>query len=311
MIFARKLNWKKTLTSLLTVTVMVALATWKPYVLIQGLQRGGLYALIALPMALILGIVGIINLAHGEFMMLGAYFAYWLSIYIGIDPLIAMLPAFAAFLIVGAITYLIIIKPVLKAPELNQLLLTFGLAMVLSEFANLMWTSQSRKLPLHYVYSSASIGSLTFGTFGFTYLIGATVVLTVLLWFLRYTRTGQAALAVGQNPRGAKLVGIDVHRTYLLIFSLSIALIAAIGGLFLAGHSIFPEVGAPYTMKSFCLIAMAGVGNLPAILWMGLVLGTAESFISSFQGYGGWSDVVFFTLLIVVIMAKSYRRYIA
>jgi len=308
---ATRFKWKYVLLPLLIIGVAVVLGVWKPYALIQGLQRGGLYALIALPMALILGIVGIINLAHGEFMMLGAYFAYWLSVHTGIDPLVAMIPAFLAFFIIGALTYLVTIKPVLKAPELNQLLLTFGLAMVLTEFANLMWTSQSRKLPLRYVYSSASIGSLTFGTFGFTYLLGAVVVLIALLWFLRYTRTGQAALAVGQNPRGAKLVGIDVNRTYLLIFSLSIAMVAAIGGLFLTGHSIFPGVGAPYTMKSFCLIAMAGVGNLPGILWMGLGLGTAEAFVSSFQGYGGWSDVVFFALLIAVIMAKSYRRHTA
>ena len=309
--FIGRSKWKTAAVTVLAFAVIAALAVWKPYALIQGLQRGGLYALIALPMALILGVVGIVNLAHGEFMMLGAYFAYWLSIHTGIDPLVAMIPAFAAFFIVGAITHLLTIKPVLKAPELNQLLLTFGLAMVLSEFANLMWTSQSRNLPLRYVYSSASIGSLTFGTFGFTYLIGAVVVLIALLWFLRYTRTGQAALAVGQNPRGAKLVGIDVDRTYLLIFSLSIATIAAIGGLFLTGHSIFPGVGSPYTMKSFCLIAMAGVGNLTGILWAGLGLGTAEAFVASFQGYGGWSDVVFFALLIAVIMAKSYRRHTA
>lgn len=311
MVLLKRLYQKKYLMPLLALAVIIALVVWKPYVLVQGLQRGGLYALIALPMALILGIVGIINLAHGEFMMLGAYFAYWLSVHTGIDPLVAMIPALLAFFIIGAITYLATIKPVLKAPELNQLLLTFGLAMVLTEFANLMWTSQSRKLPLHYVYSSASIGSLTFGTFGFTYLLAAIAVLGGLLWFLRYTRTGQAALAVGQNPRGAKLVGIDVDRTYLLIFSLSIAMAGAIGALFLTGHSIFPGVGSPYTMKSFCLIAMAGVGNLSGILWMGLGLGTAEALVASFQGYGGWSDVVFFALLIAVIMAKSYRRHTA
>jgi len=260
--------------------VAAVIAVWKPYVLIQGLQRGGLYALITLPMALILGVVGIVNLAHGEFMMLGAYFAYWMSASIGIDPLVAMIPTFAAFLIVGALTYFGTIKPVLKAPELNQLLITFGLAMALTELANLLWTSRPRKLPLPYAYSSATIGHVTFGTFGFAYLAGALVLLFLLLWFLSRTRSGQAALAVGQNPRGAVLVG----------------------------HSIFPGVGSPYTLKSFCLIATAGVGNLPGLLWAGLGLGTAEALVSSFRGYGGWADLVFFALLIVVIMVRSYRR---
>lgn len=307
----KKLNHKQYLISLFAIAVMAALIVWKPYVLIQGVQRGGLYALIALPMALILGIVGIINLAHGEFMMLGAYFVYWLCVTTGLDPLVAMIIAFSAFFLIGGIIYLITIKHVLKAPELNQLLLTFGIAMVLSEFANLLWTSQSRKLHLSYVYSSAKVGSLTFGTFGFIYPVAAVIVLIGLLLFLRYTRTGQAALAVGQNPRGARIVGIDVNRTYLLIFSLSIAIVAAVGALFLTRHSVFPAVGSPYTMKSFCLIAMAGIGNLTGILWVGLGLGIAEAFVLSFRGYGGWADVVFFALLVAVIMVKSYRRKIA
>ena len=129
-----------------------------------------------------------------------------------------------------------------------------------------------------------------------------------LLLFLRRTRLGQAALAVGQNPRGARLVGIDVNRTYLLIFSLSIALIGAIGALFLTRHSVFPAVGSPYTMKSFCLIAMAGIGNLPGVVWGGFGLGVAEAVVLSFRGYGGWADVVFFAVLVLVIMGRSFRR---
>jgi len=299
---------KRLLLLVAALAVLALVGIWRPYALIQGLQRGGLYALVALPMALVLGIVGIINLAHGEFMMLGAYFAYWFSIYTGLDPLVALFPAFVAFFLIGLLTHLAIIRPALKAPELNQLLLTFGLAMVLTELANLLWTSRSRKLPLSYVYSSATIGSLTFGTYGFVYLVAAVLVLIGLLWFLMRTRSGRAAMAVGQNPRGALLVGINVDLTYLLVFGLSIAIVGAIGVLFLTGHSIFPSVGGPYTLKSFCLIAMAGIGNLVGILWTGLALGMAEAFVASFRGYGVWADVVFFGVLILVIMFKSYRR---
>jgi branched-chain amino acid transport system permease protein len=286
---------------------VVLLLVWKPYALIEGVQRGGLYALIALPMALILGIVGIINLAHGEFMMLGAYFAYLLFRSAGVDPLIGMLPALAVFALLGAATYLLTIRRVLKAPELNQLLLTFGLAMMGAQFANLMWTSQPFKPSLMYVYSSIRLGGLSFGTYAFVYVLGAIALVVGLLLFLRRTRLGKAALAVGQNPRGARIVGIDVNRTYLLIFTISIALVGAIGAMFLTRHSVFPSVGAPYTMKSFCLIAMAGIGNLPGIVWGGFGLGVAEAFVSSFRGYGGWADVVFFAVLVAVIMGRSYR----
>lgn len=299
------------IVAIAALVLLALLAMWKPYVLIEGIQRGGLYALIALPMALILGIVGIINLAHGEFMMLGAYFAYWLSIYTGMDPLVAMIPAVAAFGLLGAVTYFLTIRRALKAPELNQLLLTFGLAMMASQFANLMWTSRPLKPHLSYVYSSMRLGSLTFGTYAFVYTAAAILLLAGLVLFLRRTRLGRAALAVGQNPRGARLVGIDINRTYLVIFSLSIALVGMIGALFLTRHSVFPSVGSPFTMKSFCLIAMAGIGNLSGVVWGGFGLGVAEAFVLSFRGYGGWADVVFFAVLVAVIMGRSYRRRIA
>ncbi len=305
-----KLKQRGYQVAVITIILAVILAAWKPHVLVEGIQRACLYAVIALPMALTLGIVGIINLAHGEFMMLGAYFAYFLNIYTGMDPLVAIFPALLAFFLIGAMSYRAIIKYVLGAPELNQLLLTFGLAMVMEQLANLLWTSRPVKLPLAYVSASASIGSFTFGTFEFVYVAAAIIVLSGLLLFLKRTSTGQAALAVGQNPRGAKLVGIHVDRTYLLIFSLSIALVGAVGAVFMTRHSIFPLVGAPFTMKSFCLIAMAGIGNLTGILWCSLILGLAENFVLSFRGYAGWADILFFALIFLVIIVRSHQRLV-
>ena len=292
------------------VILIVLLAYWKPHVLVEGLQRGCLYAVIALPMALVLGIVGIINLAHGEYMMLGAYFAYCLNTYLGMDPFAAIVPALIAFFLIGMASYRAVIKYVLGTPELNQLLLTFGLAMVLEQMANLIWTSRPIKLPLKYVSSSATVGSFTFGTYEFIYVAAARVVLLGLQLFLKRTRMGQAALAVGQNPRGAKLVGIHVDRTYLLVFSLSIALVGAFGAIFMTRNSIFPLVGASFTMKSFCLIAMAGIGNLMGILWCSLILGLAENFVLSFRGYAGWADILFFALIVAVIIIRSHQRQV-
>jgi branched-chain amino acid transport system permease protein len=300
-------TWLWVLASLI---MAAALAFWKPYVLVEGIQRSSLYAMIALPMALVLGIVGIVNLAHGEFMMLGAYLAYWLNVHFGMDPFVAMIPAFLAFTVIGVITYLTTIKYVLGAPELNQLLLTFGLAMILQQLANLIWTSQPLKAHLGYVSASATIGSFTFGTFEFVYVAAAIILLGGLLLFLKYTRLGQAALAVGQNPHGAKLVGINVDQTYLIIFSLSIALVGAIGAIFMTRHSIFPLVGGAFTLKSFCLIAMAGMGNLAGIVTYSLILGISESLVLSLRGYAGWADIIFFALIAGVIIVRSYQRQV-
>ena len=101
-----------------------------------------------------------------------------------------------------------------------------------------------------------------------------------------------------------------MDRTYLLIFSLSIALVGAFGAIFMTRHSIFPLVGAPFTMKSFCLIAMAGIGNLMGILWCSLILGLAENFVLSFRGYAGWADILFFALIVCVIIVRSRQRQV-
>jgi len=303
----RERRYQVIIGAILAALIILAI---KPEVLLEGIQRSSLYAVIALPMALILGVVGIINLAHGDFMMLGSYMAYWFAVKTGMDPLLAMIPAILAFFIMGMLFYYALIKPVLGSPELNQLLLTFGLGLVLEEGANLAFTSSPFKLSVPYVSSSLTVGDLTFGTFGFVYVLAAVVVFYIISLFLKKTDVGRAARAVGQNPKGARLVGIDVNRTYLIIFSLSIAIIGTIGVLFAMRHSVFPIMGAPYTMKSFCLIAMAGIGNITGILWYSALLGVSESIITAIPGAAGWADLVFFALIVGTILIRSYQQRI-
>jgi branched-chain amino acid transport system permease protein len=261
-------------------------------------------------MALLLGVVGIVNLAHGDYMMMGAYFSYWLNVQFGMDPLVAIIPTLVVFFIFGIISYYATFKHVIGKPELNQLLLGFGLSMVLGQAVNLIATNQPRKLSLDYVSSSLDIGGFQFGTFEFVYVVGAIIVLVGLMLFLKKTRTGQAALAVGQNPRGAKIVGININWIYLLVFALSIAIIGAIGPIFGTRNTIFPEVGLAYTLKSFALIAVAGIGSLTGVLWVSLILGISECLVLSSIDYAKWSEMIFFALIIGVIMYRSHQRQV-
>ncbi|RIZ61170.1 ABC transporter permease, partial [Mesotoga sp. SC_NapDC2] len=114
--------------------------------------------------------------------------------------------------------------------------------------------------------------------------------------------------AVGQNPRGAKIVGINTDFVYLFVFGLSVAILGIAAGVMVPRFAIFPSVGAAFTMKSFSLVAMAGLGNLTGILISGIVLGVGEAIVQSIPGYAGWSDIVFFGVLIAVIMIRSLRR---
>jgi branched-chain amino acid transport system permease protein len=290
------------------VVAVALIFIWKPTAVVYGLQRAGLYAAIALPMALVLGIVHIVNLAHGEFMMVAAYITYFLSRSLGIDPFLAMLITAPVMFGVGVGIYKLTISRAVNAPELNQLILTFGVAMVLSQLVNLITTSQPRKISLDYVTASATVGETTFGIYDFLFVGLAAAVLIGLQLFLKRTRLGQAATAVGQNPRGARIVGINVQRTYTIVFAIAAGLIGIIGTFFLTKFSIFPAVGGSYTMKSFCLVAMAGIGNLPMIVVSSVILGLAESSIQAIPDGSGWAPLVFFGLIIAVILVRSFRR---
>lgn len=286
---------------------VVAIFFWKPTALVYGLQRAGLYASIALPMALVLGIVHIVNLAHGEMMMVAAYLSYAAARALGVDPMIALIPTTIVMFGIGIVLYRVTIARTVDGPELNQLILTFGIAMVLSQTVNLIATSQPRKISLEYVSASATIGEVSFGTYDFVFVALAIVILAGLYLFLKKTRLGQAATAVGQNPRGARIVGIDVQRTYTIVFAISAALLGIVGTFFMTKFSIFPTVGGSYTMRSFSLVAMAGIGNLPMIVVSAIILGVAEAAIQAIPGAGGWAPLVFFGLIIVAIMIRSFR----
>ncbi len=300
--------WQAVVWAALAVIGTAAVLAWKPTALVYGVQRAGLYAAVAIPMALILGIVHIVNLAHGELMMVAAYLAYFAARLLGLDPFISLIPVAMVMAVFGLVVYLLTIKQALKAPELNQLILTFGLAIALSQTVNLLFTSRSWKLSLDYVSASATVGDVSFGVFDFVYVAAALALAAGLQLFLKRTRMGKAALAVGQNPRGAAIVGIDVGKTYAFVFALAVGLVGAVGSLFLAKQAIFPMVGGPYTMKSFSLVAMAGVGNIVGILYCSLALGLAESIIDGIRGYAGWSNMVFFVIIIATILIRSWRE---
>jgi branched-chain amino acid transport system permease protein len=255
-------------------------------------------------MALVLGIVHIVNLGHGEMMMVAAYITYALARAIGIDPLIALIPTAGAMLILGVVIYKATIAHTVIGPELNQLILTFGIAMVLGQTVNLIATSQPRKISLDYVSSSMTIGEVSFGTYDFVFVALALASLFGLLWFLKKTRLGKAATAVGQNPQGARIVGIDVQGTYTIVFTISAVLLGIVGSFFMTKFSIFPTVGGAYTMRSFSLVAMAGIGNLPMVVISAVILGIAEAAIQAIPGGGSWAPLMFFGLIIFAILLR-------
>ncbi len=294
----------------ITIAVILVVGYYKPAVLIEGLQRSALYAIIALPMALLLGVVDVINLAHGDFMMLGAYLTYFLNVQFGIDPLVAIIPILVIFFFFGLIVYYLTFKHAIGKTALNQLLLGFGISYILTEGVTLMATNQPRKLTMDYVSASATIKGFTFGIYEFVYVIAAIIIFAGLQLFLKKTSTGQAAVAVGQNPRGARIVGINIKWIYVLIFCISIALISAVGPMMGSRYTLFPHVGVAFTLKSFSLVAVGGMGSITGVVLASLILGMGETLVLSSLEYGKWAEIIYFALIIGVIMYRSHQRQV-
>ncbi|WP_102126751.1 branched-chain amino acid ABC transporter permease [Deinococcus planocerae] len=276
--------------------------------LLNGLLQSGIYALVASGLALAVGVVGIVNFAHGEFLMLGAFLTWGLSTYLGVDPLVSLPLAAVAVFAVGALTYRVSIRHVLLAPELNQMLLTFGLGILLQNLALMLLGGNTRTVTTGYQGSSISLGELSVGgpkliAFGF-----AAAILAGLYAVLYRTTLGRQMRAVAQNRRGSQLIGIDVDRVYLIAFGVSCGLAAVAGVLVAVLLFASPTVGLVFALKAFAIIVMAGLGNLTGVLWASVVLGVSEALVQTYvPGGGGWSDAVFFLLIFATLVFRSFR----
>lgn len=278
---------------------------------LNGLLQSGIYALVASGLALSVGVVGIVNFAHGEFLMVGTFIAYALLIAIGLDPIISLLVVAVVMFAFGALVYKVTLKPVLRAPELNQMLLTFGIGIILTNLALEFYGATPRTLNVWYQGqplpgiegTGLSIGAARVGAF-----LLAALLLGGVYAGLSYTRTGKAMRAVSQNRVGATLVGLQVDRLYLIAFAASSALAGIAGVMVAVLLYASPYVGLVYTLKAFAVIVMAGLGNLRGVLWAAVVLGLAEAYVQTYvPDGGGWSEAVFFALIFIALVWRSWR----
>ena len=278
--------------------------------IVSGVLASGLYALVSVGLALAIGVIGIVNFAHGEFFMVGAFLAYQLFIGFGFDPLLSLLFVAPALFLLGAIIYQGSIRFVLRAPELNQMLLTFGIGIILQNLALLIWGGDPRsisKVPyrsIGYQLGGVSVGLVPL----FSFIISLIVVGGLYLALIR-TPAGRAMRAVAQNRIGASLVGLEVNRIYLFAFALS-ALLAGLGGVMIAViQSPTPTVGFAFTLKAFAIVVLAGLGNIRGILWASLVVALAESLVATLVPDGdALRNAVFFAIIFLVLILRSRRQ---
>ena len=272
-------------------------------ILINGILLGGLYAIMALGLALVWGVLNIVNLSHGAFIMLGAYASWHLYTYLGIDPFLG-LPLTA--LLLFALGYALqrgLLNLVVRAPMFNTLLITFGLEVVLTYLAQLAFSADFRTINPPYAGSNVQFGGVVLPLVRLA-AFGVAIVLTVGMWlFLLHTRLGRAIRATAQNLLAARLYGVEPRHLYAVTFGLGLALAGAAGGLYGTVSQINPYIGASLTAKSFAIAIIGGLDNPLGVIVGGLFLGIVESLTTLYIG-PTFADVASFGILVLVLIVR-------
>ena len=272
-------------------------------VLINGALLGGLYAVMALGLALVWGVLNIVNLAHGAFIMLGAYLAWHLYTYLGIDPFLGLPLTAIVMFCVGYALQRGLLNLVVRAPMFNTLLITFGLEVVLTYLAQLAFSADFRTINPPYAGSSVALGSLVV-PLARLMAFAVAVVLTLGMWlFLLHTRLGRAIRATAQNLVAARLYGVAPRHLYAVTFGIGIGLAGAAGGLYGTVSQINPYIGATLTAKCFAISIIGGLDNPLGVLVGGLVLGIIESLTVLYIG-ATFGDVASFGVLVLVLIVR-------
>ncbi|MBI2176746.1 MAG: branched-chain amino acid ABC transporter permease [Candidatus Tectomicrobia bacterium] len=288
-------------------------------VLASGILQGGLYAVIAMGLTMIFGVMRIINVAHGEFLMVGAYMAFVFFMMLLPEELHSLFTSNLGMAILGVGVFLLIclplmflfgmgvqrllLNPVVGGPELTPLLITFGLSLILINTFISVFSSDFRAIP--YMSGALVVGNLALG---YPQVISVAVSAAVtggVFGFLKFSRLGKAVRATAQNADVAMVCGVNVERIYLYTFGFGTAL-AATGGVLISIQLAFsPEIGGIYILRSFAIIILGGRGNYLGALAGGILLGVIEGFISFFVSQGSQlQELAAYTLLVFMLLVR-------
>ncbi|MBV9086989.1 MAG: branched-chain amino acid ABC transporter permease [Acidobacteriaceae bacterium] len=271
---------------------------------LNGILTGALYALVGMGMALIFGVMRIVNFAHGAFMMLGMYAAYVLFQRTNINPYFGFLFAGVLLFILGWLVYKGLLKPIRGQSDFMQILLTLGIALILSDGILLIFGADYHQINIPLLGRNIHLGPhITFNAPWVISFFIALVLAALLYLFVMRTMTGRAARAIAQNRYAAPLMGINVHRVQAISFGVGVAAAGIAGALLLPVFYLYPGVGDQFTLKAFVMVVLGGMGSIQGAAFAGLMLGVVESLTSLYWG-NEWALAVDFVIFILVLSLK-------
>lgn len=272
-------------------------------VITSGLLVGGLYALLAVGLTLIFGVLRVVNFAHGEFMMLGMYGAYWLWLRYSIDPYVAALLVVPLVYLLGLLIARLVVEPAVGAPDVTVVFATLGVSIALQNAALTVWGPDIRSVTTPYSGAALTWSALRLSVPLLISFVAALALALALWLLLRYTPLGQAIQATAQHRSAAALMGINVRRIYRLTYAIAVAAAAAMGVLIAPSFSLFPRVGQSYVIAAFVIVVLGGLGSIPGAILGALIIGVVRAVVGFWIGTA-WAELGYFLLFLVVLALR-------
>ena len=274
-------------------------------ILINSILLGGIYACVAVGFSLVWGVMNILNVLHGTFLMLGGYVTFWLFKLYGVDPFLSLPISATLMFVVGYVVQRGLINKIVRAPMFMSLILTFGLQMIVVRLAIYFFTGDYRTVEPSYASFSLSYFGLIIPFVRAAIFVLGLILTGILFWFMAKTRTGRAIRATRMDLDSAQLMGVNVGNIYAITYGLGAAVAATSGSLISVGFAISPVIDVEFLSKSFIICTIGGLGNISGALAGGLILGLVENFGALYFGPGLQNAIGYVVLILVLFIRPS------
>ena len=274
-----------------------------PQLIVSTILLGGIYALIAVGLTLIFGVMRVVNFAHGEFLMLAMYAAFWAFALLHFDPYLTLVVSLPLFFAVGWVSYRVVMRPVIHASHNVQVFTTVGLSIALQNVALVLWTADARFVRTDYY---AVVVRLAGAVLNLAQLVACAVALVftaALFGFMRWSYTGKVMRATAQDRDASALMGIDTDRVYALTWAVGITCVGAAGVLLSPIYPVYPTAGLQFVLIAYVAVVLGGLGDMAGALIAALVVAAVEV-VGSYVMGTAWKEVLYLLLFIAVLIVR-------
>ena len=274
-----------------------------PQLVVSTILLGGIYALIAVGLTLIFGVMRVVNFAHGEFLMLGMYAAFWAFTLLHADPYLTLAVSLPLFFAVGWISYRWVMRPVIHASHNAQVFTTVGLSIVLQNVALVLWTADAQFLRTDYYAIVLRFGGAVFNLAQTVAFVIAVLATAALFAFLRWSYTGKVMRATAQDRSASALMGIDTDKVYAVTWAVGITCVGMAGVLLAPIYPVYPTAGLQFVLIAYIAVVLGGLGDMVGALIAALLIAAVEV-IGSYVIGTSWKEVLYLILFIVILVVR-------